>query len=128
MVQGVSMATPNLRRHLRCENDTAVTISFLNQSAEYEGIARNYSEGGMYIESDKLLRPGTLVQIRPVSCEAPAGPGTSRPFYCAEEGPEKAECRQLKMMVVGEVKRCDSLGTAESPRYGLAVAYVSPAV
>lgn len=122
------MPASNSRKYPRCQSTTAVTISFLNQSSTYEGVARNYSRGGMYIESPKALRPGTMIQIRPVGCEALDDPRSSKPYYCNDTIPDEPECRQLKMLVVGEVKRCDELGTAATARYGLAVRYVSPAV
>lgn len=122
------MSVSDSRRHARCESNTAVTLSFVNQSAEYAGIAKNYSEGGMYVETAKPLRPGTLIQIRPAPCEAPQDERASQPFYCAGVTPDKPECRQLKMLVVGEVRRCDALVTTDESRYGLAISYVSPAV
>jgi len=127
--KGESMAEPNARKHPRCYSTTAVTISFLNRSGKYDGIATNYSQSGMYIESRKALNPGTLIQIRPFDCQAPDTSSRSlNPYYCAGSVPETPECRQLKTLVLGEVKRCEELGSAENPRYGLAVRYVSPAV
>jgi len=123
------MPVSNARKHPRCRHNTAVVISFLNRSTEYGGIAKNYSQTGMYIESRKALKPGTLIQIRPLGCESPqAQRESSAPYYCAGPAPEEAECRQLKTLVVAEVKRCDELGAADDPRYGLAVHYISPAV
>ena len=37
-------------------------------------------------------------------------------------------CREMKNQVVGEVKRCLKIMEGTTPRYGVAVSYLSPAV
>lgn len=120
------MNDPKRRRYPRCEKDTAITYAFLNKTEHYDAIARNYSSHGMYFETDRSLSQGTLILIRPVGCDVVDNKDTA-PFYCTDIPPDSEACQDLKMQVIGEVKRCDRLEETDRTRYGIGVRYVEMA-
>jgi len=122
------------RRNERCRDDVGIVFSYLNKTERYAGVARNYSRFGMYFEADRVLSPGTLIVIQPLSCEDAGNIGAASskdslaPSYCAGRGPNAGTCRQLKNLVVAQVKWCGKVDVPEPERYGIGVHYVSPAV
>lgn len=127
------MDIPERRKHPRCHEDTGILYSFFNKSERYAAVARNYSRFGMYIESDVPLAPGTTIVIRPVGCDAasdPASAGLAKgptPYYCKNSQLNTAECREIKLLVTAQVKRCEKIN--DSPEsYGIGVHFIEPAV
>lgn len=122
------------RESSRCHDEVGIAFSFLNTKKRYMGVARNYSRFGMYFETDRVLSPGTLIVIQPLTCEEDDSCGTesSRDMLAASErGDARSNftaCRQLKTLVVAQVKRCEKVHVAELECYGIGVNYVSPAV
>ena len=94
------------------------------------GVVRNYSRFGMYFETDRTISPGTLIVIQPLACGCVSSWDISAHSYRAdaENGEGSAACRQLKTLVVAQVKRCEKVSLAELECQGIAVHYVSPAV
>ena len=118
---------PKRRRHSRCVNDAEVAFSIINKTQRNEAIARNYSHSGIYFEAIRFLAPGTLIVIRHKGYDASGDmqpQSVSMPLTVADS----EACQELKMQVVGQVKRCEKLGEDLKPLYGIAVQYVSPSV
>ena len=115
------------RRHARCHSDIAITFSLFNKTKPNDGIARNISRSGIYFETTRKLSPGMLVVIRNkgtwISDHDSLKDGVILPQNAASKS-----CRDLKNLVVGEVKRCLTIEEGIKPRYGVAVCYLSPAV
>lgn len=122
------------RRNKRCNEDTSIVYSFFNQTREHAALARNYSRWGMYFETDKPLPPGTTIVIRALGCDvADNGIGSSlksgpAAFYCKNTQLPSEACRELKTLVVAEVKRCENCKDLDRERYGIGVQYIRYAV
>ena len=122
------------RRNKRCNEDTGIVYSFINQAEQHAAVARNYSRFGMYFESDRPLPPGTTIVIRTLDCETAdnrygssfeRGPAA---YYCKDTQLPSEACQELKTLVVAEVKRCENCKDLNRERYGIGVHYISPAV
>ncbi len=121
------------RRNKRCNEDSEIVYSFFNQTAQHAAVARNYSRYGMYFESDRALSPGTIIVIRTFGCDTDnlysnrfeRGPAA---YFCKNTQLLSEACRELKMFVVAEVKRCENRKDLNSEYYGIGVHYISPAV
>jgi hypothetical protein len=121
------------RRNKRCNEDTGIVYSFLNQTKQHAAVARNYSRFGMYFESDRPLPPGTTIVIRSLGCDAGNRYGSSlergpAAYYCKDIKLISEACQELKNLVVAEVKRCENCEDLNRERYGIGVHYISPAV
>jgi len=122
------------RRHKRCEEDTGILYSFLNQTKHRAALARNYSRFGMYFESNRPLTPGTTIVIRTLGCDttdehyADSFEQGPEPYYCKDSLLKSEACRELKTLVVAQVKRCEICNDLNEERYGISVQYISPAV
>ena len=114
------------RKHQRCAKDTAITYTFLNKTKPFGAIARNYSRFGMYFETYKSLVPGTMIVIRYHRPDTESFKSATAVLNTTDPEPPIA-CQELKMQIVGEVKRCEKMEEAGNPRYGIAVHYISPA-
>ena len=121
------------RKHPRCHEDTGIFYSFINKSDRHAAVARNYSGYGMYFEADTPLVPGTIIMIRPLDCDAPDNSDTESlakgpaPYYCKDARLDAGTCRELKLLVTAQVKRCEKIaGKAEC--YGIGVRFIEPAV
>jgi len=121
------------RRHKRCNEDTGVVYSFFNQAELHAALARNYSRFGMYFESDRPLTPGTIIVIRTPDCDTAdeyhgrSFEGGSAAYFCKDTRQTSKECRELKTLVVAEVKRCEDHSEVKRERYGIGVHFISPA-
>ncbi|MFZ7124983.1 MAG: hypothetical protein ACOWWM_02370 [Desulfobacterales bacterium] len=124
------MPDKDAREHDRCSRDATVSFSFLNQSVRYIGLARNFSRSGMYFESEKPVRIGSTIVIRPIGCQESEAAGDfgwvtiARSDVCGEPEAEAPPCREMKSMVMAEVKRCERIG-AGMDVYGIGVCYVA---
>jgi hypothetical protein len=122
------------RGHKRCEEDTGIVYSFLNQTKLHAALARNYSRFGMYFESNRPLTPGTTIVIRTLDCDtaderyADSFEQGPEPYYCKDSLLNSEACREIKIMVVAQVKRCENCNDKNEERYGISVHYISPAV
>ena len=128
------MEKQDRRRYKRCNEDTGVVYSFLNQTEQHAARARNYSRFGMYFESDKPLPIGTTIVIRTRGCDTSGNRDDSSfargpaPYFCKDKQLTSDVCRELKTLVVAKVNRCEDCGDLNSERYGIGVHYISPAV
>jgi len=122
------------RRHKRCNEDTGVVYSIFNQTEQHAAVARNYSRFGMYFESDRPLTPGTTIVIRTPGCDTAeeyyggSFEGGPAAYFCKDTRPTSEVCRELKILVVAEVKRCEDHSDENRERYGIGVHFISPAV
>lgn len=117
----------DLRRHPRCEEATGMIFTLLNETEEHIAIAKNYSRSGMFFESDRDLRIGTSVVLRPLDCgtESDGDSGLPRPYYCAGKAVPTEACRELRIHTVAKVNRSTNLGSRNGiPRYGIAVEFL----
>lgn len=127
------MENQERRKHSRCYEDTGILYSFLNKSHRYPAVARNYSGFGMYFESDKALKPGTIIVIRPLDCDVPDDSAADRltkgptPYYCKDSRLNTEACRELKLIVTAQVKRCEKINHP-TEHYGIGVHFIEPAV
>jgi hypothetical protein len=121
------------RKHSRCYEDTGILYSFLNKSDRYPAVARNYSGYGMYFESDTALMPGTIIVIRPLGCNSPGDAASERfakgpaPYYCKDSRQQTGACRELKLIVTAQVKRCEKINHP-TEHYGIGVHFIEPAI
>jgi hypothetical protein len=122
------------RRNKRCTEDTGILYSIFNQAEQHAAVARNYSRYGMYFESDRPLTPGTTIVIRIPDCDTAnnrhgssieTGPAA---YYCKDTQLPSEACRELKTLVVAEVKRCENCKDLDRERFGIGVHYISPPV
>ena len=92
-------------------------------------MARNYSRSGMYFESDTPLAPGTTIVIRPLGCDAAAGNYAKGPvpYYCRDSRLNTGPCREIKLLVTAQVKRCDKINDSKE-FYGISVHFIEPAI
>lgn len=75
-----------------------------------QGVIRNFSRGGLYIEIDHAFKAGTILMVRMVGY--PSSPAT-------------AECREKpRSICLGEIKWRRDLGPVEAPRYGMGLRYL----
>ncbi len=122
------------RRNKRCNQDTEIVYSLFNQTERHAAAVRNYSKFGMFFETDRPLPLGTTIVIRTLGCaiagnrygsgfeSGPAG------FYCKDAQPPSESCKELKTIVVAEVKRCENCKDLNREYYGIGVHYMNPAV
>jgi hypothetical protein len=102
--------------------ETGMTLALLNQTDEIAILAKNYSRSGVYFESQRKLRRGTVIVLRAMDCANENNFPTSipRPFFCTGVVPESKACRELRFPTVAWVTRCDKLAIAGRERYGVA--------
>lgn len=122
------------RRHKRCNEDTEIVYSFFNRTEKHAAVSRNYNRFGIYFESERPLSPGTAIVIRTLGCNTADSHGRGGfergplSYYCKDTQRTSEVCRELKTLVVAEVKRCEPFKDLKRNRYGIGVRYVSPAV
>jgi hypothetical protein len=87
----------------------------------------------MYFESDTALMPGTIIVIRPLGCDAPDDDAADRltkgpaPYYCKDSRQRAGACRELKLIVTAQVKRCEKINHP-TEHYGIGVHFIEPAI
>jgi hypothetical protein len=97
------------RGHERHQIEAPVVCTFFNTTNSFVAKTFNCGEGGMYLKSKTLLKPGAALCIR---CqEFPSNAG------CWEN------CQGLRMMALAEVKWCRELPEANSLYYEFGVKY-----
>jgi hypothetical protein len=128
------MGKKERRRNKRCNEDTGIVYSFFNQNKQHAAVARNCSRFGIYFETDRPLPPGTTIVIRTLGCDTAdnqygssfeRGPAAN---HCKDTQLPSEACRELKTLVVAEVKRCENCKDLNRERYGIPAHYISPAV
>jgi hypothetical protein len=75
-----------------------------------QGVIRNFSRGGLYIEIDHAFKAGTILMVRMVGC--PSSPSTTG---CRDK--PRSNC-------LGEIKWRQDLGSEEAPHYGMGLRYL----
>ena len=75
-----------------------------------QGVIRNFSRGGIYIEIDHAFKTGTILMVRVVGCQSP---------------PSTTECREKpRSNCLGEIKWRKDLGSEEAPHFGMGLRYL----
>lgn len=121
------MKTKERRRHPRCSSETEVVYSVFNSADIHKAQAKNFNRFGMYFESKNAFLPGVFVLIR----TSGVVPSSNRGAGFADQGCKPFSpdpCRELRMVIAAEVKRCVSLSKTDGRGYGIAVEYIDPAV
>jgi hypothetical protein len=86
-----------------------ITVAYFNTNRYYFATMLNYSEGGVYFESDVEFQPRTSIYIRiEKEIEDLAGGEIHNGF---------------RSVALGEVKWCKGIDKAESGKYGIGVKY-----
>ena len=122
------------RKNKRCNQDTGIAYSFLNQTEQHAALARNYSKSGMYFESNRPLIPGTTIVVRTIGCnpayESHAGNSEQapEPYYCKDSQLRSEACQEIKTLAVAQVRYCENFKDLDNEQYGIGVHYISPAV
>jgi hypothetical protein len=98
----------NRRKTPRFAVECPVVFQRFNSNENYQAVTKNYSQDGMYIESNHHFRPGSQILIRRESC--------TEPFDCAL-------CNTLQSLVLAEVKWIRQLDETDRPSYGFGVMY-----
>ena len=75
-----------------------------------QGVIRNFSRGGLYIEIDHAFKTGTILIVRMVGCQS----SLSAP-KCHEKP---------RSICLGEIKWQQNLGPKEALRYGMGLRYL----
>ena len=110
------------RRYARCQMEIGMTLALLNRTDEHAILTKNYSRCGIYFETPRNFRRGTVIVLRPMDCElhrARRG-DTVLPFFCTGEPPQSKACRELRFPTVARVIRCNKLDVPGRERYGVA--------
>lgn len=86
-----------------------ITVAYFNTNRYYFATMLNYSEGGVYFESDFAFQPRTSIYIRiEKKIEDLSGGEIHNGF---------------RSVALGEVKWCKEINKDESARYGIGVKY-----
>ena len=89
--------------------EVPITVAYFNTSRYYLATMRNYSEGGLYFESDFAFQPRTSLYIRiEKKVLDPPGPEIHNGF---------------RSVALGEVKWCTEISKGEPGKYGVGVRY-----
>ena len=86
-----------------------ITVAHFNTSRYRPAKMLNYSEGGIYFESDFAFQPRTSIYIR-------IGKKMT-------DLPESKIQNGFRSVALGEVKWCKEIGKGESGKYGIGVKY-----
>jgi hypothetical protein len=75
-----------------------------------QGLIRNFSRRGLYIETDHPFKTGTILIVRMVGCQSSLS---------------TTECREIpRSICLGEIKWQQNLGPEEAPHYGTGLRYL----
>lgn len=94
------------KRH-NCE--ASILCNFFNKDKIFTAETFNFSEGGMYFESDSFFEKGTNIFFKVKTYSS----GTS--------GPELAN--ELRTVSLAEVRWWQEMGSEDSSRFGMGVKY-----
>lgn len=98
--------------------------SLLHGYADQIVTLRNFSSSGIYFESGRNLRPGTLIVLRTMDAADMFFSEASSPAaqYATSPSDPKA-CAEYRSHTVAKVQHCRQLdGRDDSPRYGVGAA------
>jgi hypothetical protein len=89
--------------------EVPITVAYFNTSRYRSAKMLNYSEGGIYFESDFAFQPRTSIYIRIEKKMT--------------DPPESKIQNGFRSVALGEVKWCKEIDKEESGRYGIGVKY-----
>jgi hypothetical protein len=90
----------------------SITCAYFNTDKYFSAKMYNYSEGGLYFESECPFKPGSDILIRVEKSAAGTYPAALNEGY--------------RTITIGEVKWCMEIPCAESGRYGVGIKYCEP--
>ena len=89
--------------------EVPITVAYFNTNRYYLATMQNYSEGGLYFESDVAFQPRASLYIR---------------IEKKMSGLSGAEIHNgFRSVALGEVKWCVEMGEGEPGKYGVGVKY-----
>ena len=97
------------RSAYRHHQEIPITVAHFNTSRYHPATVLNYSEGGIYFESDFAFQPRTSIYIR-IEKQI-------------KDLPESEVQNGIRSVALGEVKWCKEISKGESGRYGMGVKY-----
>jgi hypothetical protein len=112
--------TTDQRRQQRCFKDIGMTCAHLNENDDHIVTVRNYSNRGVYFESDEAARIGSFVVIRAVASHDVGGfasPSDST-FQFTIEPSDPEACRGYRSHTVAKVIRCNKVDD-DTKRFGV---------
>jgi len=75
-----------------------------------QGLIRNFSRRGLYIETDHAFKTGTILMVRMVG---------------SHSSPQTTKCREKpRSICLGEIKWQQNLDPEEAPHYGMGLRYL----
>ena len=89
--------------------EVPITVTYFNTNRYHGATMLNYSEGGLYFESDFAFQPRTSIYIR-IEKKMP-------------DPPDGEFHNGLRSVALGEVKWCAEIGEGESGKFGMGVKY-----
>ena len=98
--------------------------SFLRGHADQIVTLRNYSARGIYFESGRSIRPGTLIVLREIdAADRLHWEVSSPPAQYATSRTDPKACAEYRSHTLAKVQHCRQLdGRDDSPRYGVGAA------
>ncbi len=127
-------ATDEKRAELRFHIENGIAYGFLNKAEQYVGIAKDVSRDGMFFLSSRQLKPGSILRIQPLDCQAATPPWQNRrgrrlaDALCADPASSASSRKFFANMVTAEVKRCQIVDETTTWRYGIGVNFLRPTV
>jgi hypothetical protein len=126
---------PNEKRsQQRFNRANAIAYAFVNNLEHYVGLARDVSRDGMFFLTCRQLKPGTIVRIQPLDCQAPPilwGDGRCcrlAAAICEDPAPDATSRKDFANMVTAQVRRCEEVDENTPWRYGVGVSFMRPSV
>lgn len=120
------MEIEDRRKDLRCDFQTTTIFGHLNRALAHSGRILNYSRSGLYFESDTPQKVGTILVVRLAPCSSPESAPSEMPEHCTLTDPHEGRCDGLKTTMMGEVRRCETVGNGRSPRFGIGLSLLTP--
>jgi len=93
-------------RHPR---EVPITVAYFNTNRYHCATLLNYSEGGVYFESDFAFQPRTSIYLR-----------IEKKLV---DLPDRQVHNGFRSVALGEVKWCKEINKGESSKYGMGVKY-----
>lgn len=99
-----------MRTQQRCVKDVGMHCSFLHENANQFVTVRNFSNNGLYFESDRQMQPGALIVLRSMNAadhQLIDAFGKGPQFSMNADDPPV--CTTYKSHLLAVVRRCSKL-------------------
>ncbi len=109
------------RKQNRCSKNVGMQCVGLHVEREQTVLIRNFSDGGIYFESERSFSPGSYIILREMDSE-------DRMVIMASDAlvdftindTQASDCQGFRSHVLARVRRCESLSdNVYSPRFGI---------